>query len=367
MGLFVNRCMIKVLYISNIEVPYRVRFFNELAKECDLTVLYEREHSANRDTQWACSQKKFFKTIYLNGYTIGNENSFSLSIFKRLHNSWDIIIIGCYNSIIQILALLYMRIRGIPYILSLDGEPFVGTGLKAKAKKFILCNASSYLNAGVKSCESIRKAVNPDVKINPYYFSSLSIAEIKANGQRICKRESYVLVIGQYFDYKGMDIAYCCANIDKTIKYKFVGMGKRTQQFINKYGPISSNVEIIPFLQKEELCEEYAKCACLLLPTRQECWGLVVNEAASYGTPIVSTWGSGAAVEFLSDIYPQYLAKPGDANSLYSCLKLCLHGDNALYSNYLKAKSEQYCIERIVKSHVELISNFGRRIDNLSQ
>ena len=32
----------KVLYISNIQVPYRVRFFNLLAEKCDLTVLYER-------------------------------------------------------------------------------------------------------------------------------------------------------------------------------------------------------------------------------------------------------------------------------------------------------------------------------------
>ena len=35
----------KILYISNIEVPYRVSFFNEFAKHCDLTVLYERKKS----------------------------------------------------------------------------------------------------------------------------------------------------------------------------------------------------------------------------------------------------------------------------------------------------------------------------------
>ena len=43
----------KILYISNIEVPYRVSFFNEFAKHCDLTVLYERKKSDNRDENWA--------------------------------------------------------------------------------------------------------------------------------------------------------------------------------------------------------------------------------------------------------------------------------------------------------------------------
>ena len=76
--------MKKVLYLTNIEVPYRVRFFNELAKHCDLTVLYERERSANRNQAWAGSVLRNFRVKHLNGWKIGNENTFSLSIFKEI-------------------------------------------------------------------------------------------------------------------------------------------------------------------------------------------------------------------------------------------------------------------------------------------
>lgn len=31
----------KVLFITNIPAPYRVVFFNELGKKCDLTVIFE--------------------------------------------------------------------------------------------------------------------------------------------------------------------------------------------------------------------------------------------------------------------------------------------------------------------------------------
>ena len=170
------------------------------------------------------------------------------------------------------------------------------------------------------------------------------------------KRENFVLVIGQYFDYKGMDVACQAACMDKSIRYKFVGMGKRTDLFFQEMGNMPNNIEVIPFLQKKELEEEYKKCAMLVLPTRQECWGLVVNEAASFGTPIVSTWGSGAAVEFIGDTYPQYLAQPGDAESLLSCIHRCQEDDCADYSDYLKNISKKYSIERNVVTHIQSFS-----------
>ena len=37
--------MKKVLFIVNIPSPYRVSFFNELGKYCDLTVLFEKRAS----------------------------------------------------------------------------------------------------------------------------------------------------------------------------------------------------------------------------------------------------------------------------------------------------------------------------------
>lgn len=33
----------KILWLTNIPSPYRVKFFNELGKKCELTVLFEKE------------------------------------------------------------------------------------------------------------------------------------------------------------------------------------------------------------------------------------------------------------------------------------------------------------------------------------
>lgn len=287
--------MRRVLYITNIEVPYRNRFFNELAKSCDLTVLYERRVSKNRNLEWACSEKRKYKTVFLNGIRINKENTIDLSIFKYLFKGYDKIIIGCYNSPLQILLILIMKILKMNYCINVDGEPFIEeNNIKTRIKKHILKGAELYFVAGEESARNIRKNLSTD-NVVTYYFSSLSKQEILDNAKEYknLNKNDYSIVIGQYFEYKGLDIALEIAEKFPKEKFKFIGMGYRYNQF--KKLVISkelTNVEIIPFLSKEELALEYKKCKMLILPSRKECWGLVINEAASYGTPIISTYGS---------------------------------------------------------------------------
>ena len=349
----------KVLYLSNIPVPYRVRFFNQLACYCNLTVLYERRESANRDKVWANSEASHYQVEYLDGTNVGRESAFSFKIVDYVRMEWDVVIVGCYNTKVQMMAILVMRLFRIPFVINIDGEPFIDNSLKGKLKQYFLRGAKAYLIAGEKSADSLKAALGNNIVVQPYWFSSLSDDEQRNNSQTACERqENAVLVVGQYYDYKGMDVAYRAACLDMRVRYKFVGMGNRSELFRTDLGgTISNNVEVISFLQKEELEDEYKKCACLVLPSRQECWGLVVNEAASFGTPIVSTYGSGAAVEFILDNYPQYLAKPGDAKSLYDCIMECLQRDNTEYSDFLKKKSATYSIERSVRMHAELINS----------
>lgn len=349
--------MKKVLYLSNIEVPYRVRMFNGLSKYCELTVLYELEKDKNRNEKWSKSVDHKFNTVILKGIKFGNENSFSLGILKHIFGKYDAIIVGCFNSPSQVIAILAMRLFKIPYILNIDGEVFLkDNSFKSKLKKFFLKGASAYLTAGEKCAESI-KSITMDKKVYPYYFSSLSEKELYEHTQNSEKREETVLVAGQYLDVKGMDVALSAAKADSSIKYKFIGMGDKTREFIEKYSANNlKNVEFVPFLQKDKLENEYKKCSVFVLPSRQECWGLVINEAASFGTPIVSTYGSGAAVEFLEGEYSKYLAIPGDSTALLSCIKAVLRDmDINDYSKFLIKKSKNYSIENNIKIHLNAL------------
>ena len=348
--------MKKVLYLTNIEVPYRVRFFNELAKNCELTVLFERRKSKNRDSGWTSSEKPGFRYKYLDGIEIGNECSFSLKIIKEIFSDYDKIIVGCYNSPVQMLAILLMKIFRKKYFLNVDGEPFIEEkGFKQKLKKFFMSGAEKYLVAGKTNVKSL-DSLGENLDVVPYYFSSLSDEDITKNAD-FYNRDNFVLVVGQYFDYKGLDVAIKAAKKDKEHKYKFIGMGSRTDLFVEEQRTAEiPNVEVVPFLSKPELEKEYASCSMMVLPSRKECWGLVINEAASFGAPIVSTKGSGAAVEFLSDSeYACFLAEVDDANSLLEKISSLSESDTREYSEYLLEKSKSYSIEKSVKIHLEAL------------
>ena len=351
--------MKKVLYISNIEVPYRSEFFNQLSEKVELTVLYERKKSSNRNKQWVESIKPKYKTKYLKGIKFKNEYTFDLSILRYVFaKEYNKIILGCYNSPSQIIAILIMKLFRKKYILNIDGEYFIdGNSFKKKIKRFLIKGADEYLVAGEKSADSLSKYICKD-KIHPYYFSSLTKEELKNNAKHMNNNtNNFVLVVGQYFDYKGLDTALEVALHNNSIKYKFIGSGNRSEILKEKVDKMGlENVEIIPFLQKDKLYKEYQSCKMLLLPSIQECWGLVVNEAASFGCPIVSTDGCGAILEFYDDKYKKYIGEAGNADSLYRLVKKFYELKNIdTIKNDLINKSSRYYIEKNVKIYAEVI------------
>jgi glycosyltransferase involved in cell wall biosynthesis len=256
-------------------------------------------------------------------------------------------------------AILAMKLFRRKYFINLDGEQFITpSGLKSTLKRFFLRGADGYLCAGLHSSGTLAGHIRGG-RIYSYSFGSLTRAELAENRDKaaVCERNGKVLVVGQYFDYKGMDIALEAARLDPEREYIFVGMGGRTELFERECNtPAAENVTVIPFLQKDELERYYTECSLLVLPSRQECWGLVVGEAASFGMPIVSTKGSGAALEFISDIRPEYLAEAGDAESLAECIKRFFDSDSKeKYSLELLDKAEEYSIEENAEVHLHAL------------
>lgn len=347
--------MKKILYITIMEVPYRTQFFNLLSEKCELTVVYQTSGTITRNKTWAKSVTSKFNYLFLDS----TSNKFFKQL-KRLLNiikngNFDHIIFGCCNEKLQLLTMQLLRITRRKYILNLDGETFFEKkNLKTFFKKILLKGANKYFVAGIESSNNLKKAIKTN-RVYPYFFSSLTNEEIEQNSHKKQKRDNYVLVIGKYFDYKGLDVALEAAKLLPNQEFKFLGVGNRSDLFVKKVKEMDlSNIEVIPFLQKEELNLEYQKCKMLVLPSRQECWGLVVNEAASFGTPIVSTFGSGAAVEFLDDKYKMFLAEPGNSKDLAKKISLLLDSKKTQeYSDYLLKKSKQYSIEISVEKHLE--------------
>ena len=74
------------------------------------------------------------------------------------------------------------------------------------------------------------------------------------------------------------------------------------------------------FVQPGRLPALMHEASAFILPSRKEPWGVVLQEAAASGLPLVCSDAAGAVVHLLQDRYNGYLFKAGDARHLAQCM-----------------------------------------------
>jgi len=75
-------------------------------------------------------------------------------------------------------------------------------------------------------------------------------------------------------------------------------------------------VKVLGFVQPEALPQLFQQVSAFVLPSRVEPWGVVVQEAAAAGLPLICSDVSGAAVHLLTDNYNGYWFEVGNAAQL---------------------------------------------------
>lgn len=305
----------KVLYMVNVPAPYMVSYFNELGKYCDLTVIFEKSTSSERDESWKKYSFINFKGIILKGISTAVDMAFCPQVIRYLKkNKYDFIISSAMATPTGILAIEYMKLRGIPFYLESEGG-FAkdGKGLKEHLKKRVMSGAKGYFSTTAIDDEYfITYGALPD-RIYKYPFTSLyekdilpsplSNEEKKNIRDKIGISDSQMVIsVGQYIYRKGFDLLIQAANqINKNIGVYIVG-GVPTQEYIELRNQIKAdNVHFVDFLSKEELAEYYKASDVFVLPTREDTWGLVINEAMAYGLPVISTDRCIAASELVDN------------------------------------------------------------------
>lgn len=83
-------------------------------------------------------------------------------------------------------------------------------------------------------------------------------------------------------------------------------------------------IRFLGFRNQTELPRYYDLCDVLVLPSRWEPWGLVINEAMNAGKPIVTTHSVGAAPDLVHEGINGSVLEAGDSSALRAALrKLC--------------------------------------------
>ena len=84
---------------------------------------------------------------------------------------------------------------------------------------------------------------------------------------------------------------------------------------------IGGAVAFLGSLQDEPLSREYYGATCLVLPSRSEPWGLVVNEALSHGCPAIVSDSCGCVPELIVEGVSGYTFAAGDVAGLQRTMR----------------------------------------------
>ena len=368
--------MEKVLYITNIPSPYRVDFFNEFGKFVELTVTFERISTKTRDDLWLSSEAVNFKSVFMNGKAVGDDTAFCPQIIQIImKGKFDRILIGTYYTPTGILATEFLRLTHKPFSFSGDGgfvrQDFV---LKRMLKNHLQSGGQMYFSPSKCGDQVLINAGYRKDQIKRYAFTSIKendilpcpVAQEKKAELRqklgICEKH-IVLGVGRLLDWKGWDTLLDMAEKfgSDTGVYLVGGDPKGTyyEEYENKG---FSNIHFVSFKQKKDLTEYYMAADVFVLPSHEEVWGLVVNEAMAYGLPVVTTNTCVAGSELVEDGINGFLFTAKNRKELYDKLKCIL--ENQELRNMMAKESirkiRSYTIEIMAKDYLHAL---GIKID----
>lgn len=357
---------VKMLAFADFPSPYRVEVFKGLAKAYDMLVVFDKMSDQNRNAAWFC------KDTGLNSISLLEESG-RMQFEEELKQikKYDLVLAYDYhikNAIRLELACIKNR---VPYIMNLDGAFIRKNFIKNIIKRYLITHAVGYFASGNHAAEYFKYFGADENKIYYHPFTSLYADEILKEPISETEKAKYkkklgvdkpkmILTIGQFIHRKGFDVLLEAWNkeLDENCSLVIVGGGEEEnqyQQYIADYN--LKNVRLVGFKQKEEIFEYYKAADLFVLPTREDIWGLVINEAMACGLPVVSTNMCLGAVELIENGVNGYIVPADNSKALTLAMGKLLNGDAKIIGKNNIKKISKYTYENVIESHIESIES----------
>lgn len=359
-----------ILFVTNYPSPYRVNFFDELGKYLDVTVLFSDriENKTHRDAQWYVSQQGNFHSVQLKHRVLSlRGKDLCMDVCRWLARSWDAIVICGYAGPTMMLAIGYLKARGIPFYMEVDGGLIrPDSPLKYRFKRSLVSAASWWISSGSHTTEYLCHYGARRERVYSYPFTSLWQGEILSQTPAREEKEAIrrtlgmtegkiVLYVGRFTREKGMDaLLQAAAGMDEDTGVYFVGgePEQRHQEFAKEHG--LNRVHFVGFKKKPDLAAYYQAADLFVLPTHSDVWGLVINEAMACGLPVITTYRCVAGLELVEDGVNGYLVPVEDIPALTRAICRVFEGDYRRMGAAALEKIRPYTMENMVQAHLKI-------------
>ncbi|MBO4413995.1 MAG: glycosyltransferase family 4 protein [Clostridia bacterium] len=367
--------MKKVLFITVYPSPYRVDFFTELGKTTDLTVYFLKrpDEIKHRSAEWFSDGCPGFRAVFPEKTVGRGRLTLHSDVKKTIGEGYDFIVVCGWSEPTFMYAISYMRRRKIPYIMEIDGGFISDDGpLKKLVKKHFISGASAWLGTGrVPTKYLVHYGADPE-RIFTYPFTSQREADVpalagpgerrearRAAKERLGFEGPVALSVGQFIRRKGFDVLIRSAARVPGAKFVIVGGEAPEEYKALRESEGAENVSFAGFMKKDKLAEYYLAADVFVMPTREDIWGLVVNEALSFGLPVVSTDRCVAALELVKEGETGFIVPSDDPAALAEAVGKALSLDPDRVFKDAADSVKDYTVEKMAERHAGLFDTLG--------
>lgn len=351
---------IRVAIFHNDITPSRIDLFNYLSKsdEINLTVFFlNQEVLKNKNYKQYINDIEFsykilpalkIKTPIIMVKYLINFNIFK--IFKKY--KFDVVITtGWADFATQIIPFMkkYFGFKLIIWSGSTHNEPslirilskqFVKKLLRKGDLHFVYGeNSKKYISSLGVSKHKIKVVLNT-VKNSRFSKPLAKAKKIRNRIRKFYKDNIFIILyVGQLINRKGIDLLiHSVSKIkNKRILTIVVGSGEKRDILTQLAKKLNQKVLFIDHMNYYDLPYIYQASDLFVLPSREEVWGLVLNEATAAGMPVIVSSKVGSIDDLMSPKLNGLCFKSGSVNDLAKKITFLI--DNRKIANIMKKNS----------------------------
>ncbi len=345
----------RLAILAAFPVQYQAPLFCKIAKHpaIDLTVYYCADYFANeaRDPsfgsfKWDIPLLEGYKYKFLKNLSpnpgAGFFGHINPQIIREItRNSYDAILIYGYVKSTNWFAFLGAWLSKTPILIL--GESHLlnyrakwKEGLKRGVLSQLFKRISSFLYIGTLSRAYYKHYGVPDRKLfsapyavdNDFFLSKHQELQGERNQLKkdigVAPELPVILYASKMMQRKrAMDLLKAFGKTQKRVDVSLVfvgdGVERPTLEAYSKDHDIR-NVHFVGFKNQTELPDYFVIADVFVLPSTDEPWGLIINEAMNFGLPIITTDQVGAGYDLVKDGKNGFVYPVGDIEKLANCL-----------------------------------------------
>lgn len=310
----------RLALLTEIPAPYRIPLFNALSERVDLRVLFLAERDPRRGFYALHRDEWRFDNRVLRGAQLRRGARWLVlnrAVVRELRRFRpDAVAVGGWNQPAFWLALAYCRLRRIPLLVWIEST---ARDARSEARPLALARAlmvraaSGAYVPGTAAAEYARSLGVELVEVAPNAIDAAIFerAAVDRSGRDGCT----FLYAGRLDPEKGLDTLLEAFH-EVPGELLLVGQGGDEARL---RGLAGDRVRFEGPKDRDELVACYRDADVFVLPSRSEPWGMVLNEAAAAGLPLVATEESGAAHDLVDG--NGFRVQAGDVPALRKALQ----------------------------------------------